>query len=279
MLQQQIEQLRQRLREDAAWMLAPNGQPSLLSEQQWLMARTRAFKAWFGDWQKGKPGKNCSVLLDSQGEPRVFFHGAGCDFDRFDYAFTNQGNDEMGSGFYFTTDRTEAMRYTAAQLNGMPKPGGEKTPTVHEVFLNIRNPLPREKEGSISRAKADAMLRASPVLTDALSDWGDIEHEGFERVFAEAVPAYVLRNHLIIKALFEIANDFYPGSEHIRAFNSQAQKVLGFDAVTDAFLVNGKKMHVAAWFPEQICSATHLPRAESTLLTAPEREDAQSLSM
>ncbi len=34
------------------WMKAPNGQPTKLTERQWLQVRTAAFKRWFGDWEK-----------------------------------------------------------------------------------------------------------------------------------------------------------------------------------------------------------------------------------
>ena len=33
------------------WMKAPNGEPTNLTEDQWIVVRTPAFKAWFGDWE------------------------------------------------------------------------------------------------------------------------------------------------------------------------------------------------------------------------------------
>ena len=33
------------------WMKAPNGKKTKLTERQWVQVRTRAFKAWFGDWE------------------------------------------------------------------------------------------------------------------------------------------------------------------------------------------------------------------------------------
>ena len=33
------------------YMLAPNGKPSKLTEEQWLLVRTPNFKKWFGDWE------------------------------------------------------------------------------------------------------------------------------------------------------------------------------------------------------------------------------------
>ncbi|MCW5914605.1 MAG: hypothetical protein KIT66_08350 [Chitinophagaceae bacterium] len=37
---------------DGTIMKAPNGKPTNLNERQWLHARTKAFKEWFGDRQK-----------------------------------------------------------------------------------------------------------------------------------------------------------------------------------------------------------------------------------
>jgi len=33
------------------WMKAPNGEPTKLTERQWVLVRTPAFKKWFGDWE------------------------------------------------------------------------------------------------------------------------------------------------------------------------------------------------------------------------------------
>lgn len=37
---------------DGTYMKAPNGKASKLSPSQWVQVRTRAFKEWFGDWEK-----------------------------------------------------------------------------------------------------------------------------------------------------------------------------------------------------------------------------------
>ena len=33
------------------WMKAPNGEPTNLTERQWLLVHTPSFKEWFGDWE------------------------------------------------------------------------------------------------------------------------------------------------------------------------------------------------------------------------------------
>ena len=37
---------------NGTYMKAPNGEPSELSPRQWAQVRTKAFKEWFGDWEK-----------------------------------------------------------------------------------------------------------------------------------------------------------------------------------------------------------------------------------
>ncbi|MES5005898.1 hypothetical protein ABVC69_06880 [Prevotella disiens] len=39
-------------KENGTYMKAPNGKPTKLTEKQWVQVRTKAFKEWFGDWEK-----------------------------------------------------------------------------------------------------------------------------------------------------------------------------------------------------------------------------------
>lgn len=41
-----------RVKADGTYMKAPNGKRSNLSPRQWVQVRTKAFKDWFGDWEK-----------------------------------------------------------------------------------------------------------------------------------------------------------------------------------------------------------------------------------
>lgn len=51
-IQREMEAIRQQAIADGTFMKAPNGKPTNLNEQQWLQVRTKAFKEWFGDWEK-----------------------------------------------------------------------------------------------------------------------------------------------------------------------------------------------------------------------------------
>lgn len=41
-----------RAKANGTYLLATNGQPTNLTPRQWVQVRTRAFKRWFGDWEK-----------------------------------------------------------------------------------------------------------------------------------------------------------------------------------------------------------------------------------
>lgn len=50
-VQSQKEAVRKQYKGTEMRMKAPNGKPTNLTEEQWLLVRTPAFKAWFGDWE------------------------------------------------------------------------------------------------------------------------------------------------------------------------------------------------------------------------------------
>ncbi|MEG0560357.1 MAG: hypothetical protein RR513_07580, partial [Muribaculaceae bacterium] len=48
----EAEEIVFRAKADGSYMKAPNGEATKLSKSQWVQVRTRAFKDWFGDWEK-----------------------------------------------------------------------------------------------------------------------------------------------------------------------------------------------------------------------------------
>ena len=51
-VQREMDEIKQKAIADGTFMKAPNGKKSNLTERQWLQVRTKAFKDWFGDWEK-----------------------------------------------------------------------------------------------------------------------------------------------------------------------------------------------------------------------------------
>ena len=80
-------------------LLAPNGQPSNLTPEQYKLVRTKAFKDWFGDWEKLAEakikdsglddstfellGRDVSKVVDKNGEPLVVYHGTKHEFNTY----------------------------------------------------------------------------------------------------------------------------------------------------------------------------------------------------
>jgi len=109
---------------------------TVLTYRQWVQVRTPAFKEWFGDWEND-PNNASKVVNPETGEPLVVYHGSKSgEFTVFDPKQTGRrfGVGTHGKGFYFATDLGTAIYY------------GERP--LHEVFLNIRNPLDRGEDTS-----------------------------------------------------------------------------------------------------------------------------------
>lgn len=50
--ERELEDIKKKAIADGTFMKAPNGNPTNLNERQWLQVRTKAFKDWFGDWER-----------------------------------------------------------------------------------------------------------------------------------------------------------------------------------------------------------------------------------
>jgi len=197
----------------------------------------------FRKWFRG------SKVVDENKQPLVCYHGSGTAIEEFKYEFTNQGADQLGSGFYFTTDITEAEGYTGkTESTKGSKLGGSDNPTVHPVYLCIKKPLDADKIGNVKYDKINFFIKRSPELADALSNYGDVEWEGKEKVIRAATEIHVIENDNIVKGLFSLANDFY--SDHPKEFNWKIYQALGYDGVFKKH-PNGRT-HWVAFFPFQI---------------------------
>lgn len=50
-LDEQKQEIKDKLKDNPNYLKAPNGKPTKLSEDEWLLVRTPSFKQWFGDWE------------------------------------------------------------------------------------------------------------------------------------------------------------------------------------------------------------------------------------
>ena len=118
-------------------MLAPNGKPSNLTEDQYVKVRTKAFINWFGDWINNP--NEASKVIDINGEPLVVYHGSEESFDTFDIThFGKTDNGDRGRGFYFTPNPNIASRYGS----------------IKAFYLNIKEPYNGNQEHNLNRGKS-----------------------------------------------------------------------------------------------------------------------------
>jgi hypothetical protein len=60
----QYDEVDKRYRGTPQWLKAPNGEPTKLTERQWIQVRTPNFKNWFGDWEAAKRQSIHRELVD-----------------------------------------------------------------------------------------------------------------------------------------------------------------------------------------------------------------------
>lgn len=217
---------------------------------------SQAFKDWFGDWTSDRA--NHSQVVDDQGRPLIVYHGTGTNIEEFLPEFTGQGNDQYGSGFYFTTDRETAEGYTTRTLNDQSKPGGTDNPNVIPAYLNIRNPLvvearetPNLYQIEVPASQAAKIIGKMPGIMDPENSiLGDFFDD-----YWESGPKRSMINRLAREydwTLGTLATDIF--RDHPAEYRQAVRDVLGYDGVQVNF-PSGEK-HFIAWFPNQIKHAT-----------------------
>ena len=122
-------------------LLSPTGAPSKLTEYQWRLVRTSAFRGWFGDWLD--PGADASVVRDkATGEPLVVYHGTPHLYDGLPKASKVNRDNQLGlhagtiAQAEFFANQPGLKGYTAIGPQ-QPGVGGR----IYPLFLNIRDPL------------------------------------------------------------------------------------------------------------------------------------------
>ncbi len=149
---------------DGQLLVFPGGPVSKLSEQEWKIIRTEAFKKWFGE----------SMVVDENGEPLVLYHGSKQKFEKFDLSKVgassggNKDSGYFGTGFYFTPQPKLAEKYGPVLYKSFLRIN--QIQTFGEEHGNVRfddKPLPENiqeevlrrykprQEAELSRLKAE----------------------------------------------------------------------------------------------------------------------------
>lgn len=154
--------------------------PALSPEEDYAKngTKAKAFKEWFGDWEKDPAGAS-KVVNPKTGEPKETLgtgqpvkvhHGTQADFDAFDPAKAGQNAAHVGPGLYFSEDPAIAKQFAGAKGK------------VIESYLNIKRPL--DLDSKVDTAAIDqwsAALKAdnpkfkAEVFKKSLAERADYE--------------------------------------------------------------------------------------------------------
>jgi hypothetical protein len=146
----------------------------------------------------------------------------GFDPDRF-----GQGVDQMGSGIYTTTSKSQAEGYLGDN--------GENA-GILELFAKQQNPIEAPYgayEYNLTKEEASQLLRNAPDIKDKdntpLWDWIDLSNEDqiTDEIIENVADNYAGYSHIMAQ------NDFYPDNAH--KFLQEFQKVTGKDSVSAKF--------------------------------------------
>lgn len=170
----EMESIVKTAKENGTYLKAPNGKATRLTPDQWATVRTNNFKNWFGDWEKDPA--NASKVVDSNGEPKVVYHGSGQVFDEYslDYGGTNTGAKNGTLGFFFTDNKKVADSF-----------GGN----MYNVFLNMKNPIEAgyfsyDADGRIDkRNTVDGYesVKNAILKTSSKNNWTDIDNTDIDK--------------------------------------------------------------------------------------------------
>jgi hypothetical protein len=156
------------------------------------------------------------------------YHGGNDDIRVPSYAHSGKGADQYGSASLYTA----TSPYNAG---GYVKPldmiTGENTGgNIMPLMVNPTNFLDADKIQALSTAQIKSIINKSPDKY-ALSNFGDINYEGKEKVLMQAINAYKdVGDGSVLSQLNMLNNDFYKGNPE--AFNKAAQEATGYKGVT-----------------------------------------------
>lgn len=210
-----------------------------------------------------------SMVRDADGQLLELYHGSGTNITAFSPDYTGQGNDQYGSGFYFTTELSIAQGYTEAHLRGndgvlLEKPGGEDSPTVISAYINLENPLivdgTHEANLShifVSSEQAHEILKHLPSLYYDIAD--EVEPNPLGDYFDDVWETEFVQPQDFAPYIEQLAYQFFDDADLVKLENmfikhptewrEALHSVLGYDGVIVDFQ---DSKHVIAWFPEQI---------------------------
>ena len=193
------------------------------------------FHRWFGN----------SKAVDEHGRPSVFYHGTASDIEHFDQDFIGHGVDQLGSGFYFADSPYIANSY----VHGSQHVKHSAAPNILPTYISLKNPIRVGDRSPLKKEHIKKLIQSAPDHKDALSNFGDVDYDGYEKVLNVAVNAH--RDIPKLDSMNYIHNDFYSGNA--KEFVNNFKKITGHDGVIN----DRDEQKIAVVFdPKDIKSAT-----------------------
>jgi hypothetical protein len=146
------------------------------------------------------------------------YHGSPNNFDQFNYEYIGNNGTSEGKGFYFTDIKSIAEGYAKRQNQGI----------LYTVNLTINKPLNYTKK-VITKLQLKKFIQAiDPSGAGYLSNWGEVEFEGYNNILNEAVNAEFIGSDNDTDIITGILNA--DGCGYIE-FYKTLKKVLGYDGI------------------------------------------------
>ena len=254
----EIEAIRQQAIADGTFMKAPNGKPTnLKNEQQWLQVRTKAFKEWFGDWEKIAPKNIKGNFVNQNGE---------INWDYFEQILDSYHNSQPDS--MFAKGRTTLATRKEKHFEG------EKNTLNHIKFVTqsmldllegkFDTDLPFVSEARASLQNQKDLMVLAAMFHDAAKPYrhGDIHGWESADIFRDIIgidynnrlAEWAIRHHMAMpfshKAEFNLSN---PEALEVARNMARDAKRIGIDEQTaiNAFvlinaadIINGREITV-----------------------------------
>jgi hypothetical protein len=183
----------------------------------------------------GLPASNTAMdRAKAMGFNTNVYHGGSSDIKAIDYKHSGKGADQYGSAALYTATSPHNAGGYVPYENGFPIEGGNIMP----LMVNPTNFLDSDKIQALNPSQIKSIINKSPDEY-ALSNFGDVDYEGKEKVLRQAINAYRdIGDGSVLSQLNMLNNDFYRGNPE--AFNKAAQEATGYKGV-DVDIGSGEK--------------------------------------
>lgn len=158
----------------------------------------------------------------------IVYHGGPEAFNRFDYSRVQTNGTSEGLGFYFTDDKRIANDYAK----------GGYILTARFTGTKSLNP----EKLTISKSSLRAFLSALNKKVDYLSNWGDIDYEGYDNVLNKAIQNEYAFSTNDVDLIAGICNT----TGNTEAVLTLCYELLGFDSiVVEGDWTRGAMLYIA----------------------------------